>query len=148
MPLSGLNQTRRPRWMLVDDDILNVALLGRLLRQHCEAEIECFDNSREALTAFLSAPDRFDLIVTDLEMPGMDGLELCRQMRAISPPVKIVLATGSGLMTRESASQAGFCGLLRKPFPVEALLTVAEAAGRAATGREPGRDQAECRATR
>lgn len=117
--------------MLVDDDVLNLALLGKLLGHYCEAEIQCFQDGREALAAFVAAPESFDFVVTDLEMPGMNGLELCRQMRAVSPPVKILLTTGSGDMTGETAVQAGFCGLLRKPFMVDALLNALEAAGQA-----------------
>jgi CheY-like chemotaxis protein len=142
-PPSGLSQTRRPRWMLVDDDALNVSLLGRLLGSYCEAEIECFHDGHAALAAFTSAPDTFDFIITDLEMPGMDGLELCRRMQAISPLIRILLTTANIEITRADAARAGFCGLLRKPFPLGALL---EAVGTAAV--KPGEIQAACRATR
>ena len=129
-PLAELNRTRRPHWMLVDDDQMNLSLMGRLLRHYCEAEVECFRDSQDALAAFESAPDAFDLIVTDLQMPGMDGVELCRRMHSVSPPVKILLATGSGDVTVESATRAGFCGVLRKPFLVGALLGALEVATR------------------
>lgn len=143
MPLPELTGPRRPRWMLVDDDMLNVALMGTLLRQYCGAEVECFHDGGEALAAFVSAPDSFDLIITDLAMPGIDGVELCRRMQAISPSVKILLATGSGDMTGEAAAQAGFCGLLRKPFLVDALVGALEAAGQTVE-----KAQVACRARR
>ncbi|MEQ2008259.1 MAG: response regulator [Limisphaerales bacterium] len=129
--LPELNRTRRPHWMLVDDDEGNLNLMGRLLRHYCEAEVECFHDSEAALAAFTSAPETFDLIVTDLQMPGMDGVELCRRVHAVSPPVKILLATGSGDITCEHATRAGFCGLLRKPFLIGALLGALEATGKA-----------------
>lgn len=124
-----LNKIRRPHWMLVDDDVINLTLMGKLLRQHCEAEIECFHDSRAALAAFESAPASFDLIITDLQMPGMDGVEFCRRIHAVSPPVKILLATGTGDITRADAARAGFCGLLRKPFLIGALLRALESSG-------------------
>lgn len=128
--LPELNRTRRPHWMLVDDDEVNLSLMGRLLRHYCEAEVECFHDSAAALAAFTSAPESFDLIVTDLQMPGLDGVELCRRVHAVSPPAKVLLATGSGCFTWETAAHAGFCGLLRKPFLVGALLGALEAAGK------------------
>lgn len=134
-PSPELNRTRRPHWMLVDDDALNLTLLAKLLQGCCEAEIECFDDGRAALAAFSSAPDTFDFIVTDLDMPGMDGLELCRRMLAVSPHVRILLATASGELTAEDAVRAGFCGLLHKPFLVGALLRAAVAPG--APGTSP-----------
>lgn len=148
MPLPELTGPRRPRWMLVDDDVLNVALMGTLLRQYCGAEVECFHDGTEALAAFASAPDSFDLIITDLEMPGLGGLELCRRLHAMSPSMKILVATGSGDITTEVATRAGFCGLLRKPFSVDTLLGVLAAAGQAGSAANAGEAQAACRASR
>ncbi len=116
--------------MLVDDDILNLALLGKLLRDSEVAEIDCFQSGRAALATLAASPDAFDLIVTDLDMPGMDGMELCRRMLALSPRLRILLATASGDLTTEDATRAGFCGLLRKPFLPGALLLAAQPPGR------------------
>ena len=58
------------------------------------------------------APGAFDFVITDLEMPGLDGIELGRQLRAFSPTTKILLATGSGILTATEAVERGFCGLL------------------------------------
>ena len=44
------------------------------------------------------SPDDFDLVLTDLEMPGMNGIDFRRHVHAISPSTKILLATGSGLV--------------------------------------------------
>lgn len=127
-PLPELNRTHRPRWMLVDDDTPNLTLMGKLLRHYCDADVDCFPDSQAALAAFAAAPASFDLIVTDLEMPGMNGLELCRRVHAIAPPVKVLLATGNPEMSCDRARRAGFCGLLHKPFLVGALLGALEVA--------------------
>jgi hypothetical protein len=59
----------------------------------------------------------------------MNGVELRRRFHAISPTTKILLATGSGLVSEEAAANEGFCGLLHKPFPFAVLQGVLENIG-------------------
>jgi CheY-like chemotaxis protein len=61
-------------------------------------------------------------------MPDMSGIELCRRLRALSPSLKILLSTGSDILSDDEAVQKGFCGLLRKPFPLAALQNALEPA--------------------
>lgn len=121
-------KTTPTRWMIVDDskDILTLmsAIVGRL----SNAEVECFDSPQTALAAFTAAPDRFQFVITDLQMPGMNGIELSRRLLEVSPSLKILLATGSGIVSEEAATRMGFCGLLQKPFTLSALQSVLEAA--------------------
>lgn len=108
------------RWMLVDDSEDLLFLLRELLAQF-GIESEPFHSPSAALAAFAGAPAKFELVITDLEMPGTNGVEVCRQMLALAPGTKILLATGSGSINEESAAREGFCGLLRKPFPLAEL---------------------------
>lgn len=107
--------------MVVDDDAGVLEFLARLLKSLNLADVRCFQSSAHALRAFEAQSDHYSFVVTDLEMPGMDGIELCRRLRCISPRLKVLLSTGSGLITEDEARQIGFCGLLPKPFPVAAL---------------------------
>jgi two-component system cell cycle sensor histidine kinase/response regulator CckA len=109
------------RWMLVDDNREILAMLSAMLKNLTAAAVECFDTPQAALTAFQAAPGGYELVITDFEMPGMDGVELCRQLRAISPAQKVFLATGSGFFTAAGARHAGFAALLNKPFPSSVL---------------------------
>jgi CheY-like chemotaxis protein len=93
------------------------------------ADIDCFSSPREAVTAFAEAPDKFQFVITDLEMPGLDGIQLCRQLRAMSPGLKVLLTTGSHLLTNAEAVQNGFCGLLPKPFRPTAIKNALLTAG-------------------
>jgi two-component system cell cycle sensor histidine kinase/response regulator CckA len=117
------------RWMLVDDNAGVLMLLSAMAENLTTATIECHDSPQSALAAYATAPNKYELVITDFEMPGMDGVELCRHLRAISSTQKIFVATGSGMLSETAARQHGFSALLNKPFPLEALLGALAAAG-------------------
>ena len=108
----------RPRIMVVDDnsDLLNV--VREMFIRITHASVECFPSPIEALASFQAAAWKYAFVVTDFEMPGMTGAELCRHLREISPGLKVLLATGSGIASHSAAAAMGFCGLLRKPFMI------------------------------
>ncbi|HTB84203.1 MAG TPA: response regulator [Candidatus Sulfotelmatobacter sp.] len=105
------------RWMVVDDDEDILTMMSAVLKGLTDAAVECHASPQSALAAFNEAPDTYELVITDYEMPGMDGVELCRQLRAVSPSQRVFLATGSGFFTGATARRAGFSALLNKPFP-------------------------------
>jgi CheY-like chemotaxis protein len=109
------------RWMVVDDDTEALDAVARLLAALSDAEIHSFPSPWQALDAFAAAPDTFHLVVTDLEMPGMNGVDFRRHLQSVSPSTKVLLTTASGMFTDEIAREQGFCGLLCKPFSIEAL---------------------------
>lgn len=115
------------RWMIVDDNADIRTLTALLLAQLTDAPIETYPDGETALATFVAHPQAYLGIITDYEMPGIDGVELCRQIRAINPQQKIALATGSGFFTDAAALHAGFCALLSKPFlPATLRAVVAE----------------------
>ena len=75
----------------------------------------------------LNLLDGVDVVVTDLSMPGMDGLELVAQIRARMPGLPVILLTahGSENMVR-IASSRGACGCLSKPFDIDEIADVIE----------------------
>ena len=109
------------RWMLVDDNENILVLLSAILENLTGATIECYTTPAEALAAFAKSPAAYELVITDFEMPGMDGVELCHRLRVLSPNQKVILATGSGFFTEAAACRAGFSALLDKPFPLPLL---------------------------
>ncbi len=65
----------------------------------------------------------FDVVVTDLRLPGMDGMEVLREARGKTPPPPVVVMTGYGSVeSAVKAIKSGAEDYLTKPFPVEALL--------------------------
>lgn len=121
--------------MLVDDNADILFTLSVLARSLTMAAIECHPTPEAALAAFLAAPEHYELVITDLEMPGMDGMELCRGMRAVSSHQKMLLATGNGSLTAAAARSAGFDVLLKKPILLASLeAALAEVGLRAQAG--------------
>ncbi len=75
----------------------------------------------------LALLDGVDVVVTDLSMPGMDGLELMTRIAARAPKLPVILLTahGSEAMVR-IASRHGACGCLSKPFDIDEIARVIE----------------------
>ena len=117
---SEFNSTQ-PRWVLVDDDDAIRETIAKLIAALANIEVVSFPSGAAALSAFMAAPDAFDFVVTDLDMPAMSGIEFCRRIKAGRPHLKILLATGSGVITQEEAIGLGFCGMINKPFSVGTL---------------------------
>lgn len=129
-PLTG-NKTslRRARWMVVDDDDSVRDFLATVLEMRGVAEVTTFRSGPEALAAFTAAPEQFQFVITDLDMPGMNGIELCRQLRALAPQLKIMLTSGNLAANADGAKCCGFCGMIAKPFPTAELWRTVEACG-------------------
>jgi len=110
--------------LLVDDDpgvrfALTEVLCDRGYR------VICAGSGAEALTLL----DGVDVVVTDLSMPGMDGLELVSRITARAPALPVILLTahGSENMGR-IASSRGACGCLSKPFDIDEIARVIDQA--------------------
>jgi FixJ family two-component response regulator len=76
----------------------------------------------EALKDFLEHPLDFDVLLTDLTMPGLSGADLAEKVLVVRPDLPIVMATGYGrIMSEERATELGLQPLLYKPFTMVAL---------------------------
>ncbi|WP_293573592.1 ATP-binding protein [Phaeobacter sp.] len=127
------------RILIADDTRTNRMILTRMLGD-TGAELTLCENGREALDAFVAqAPDRpFDLVLLDMSMPVMDGLQACEQMRAHEsrenrPAVPIVALTANAMAEdRDRCLAAGMNAFLTKPIRkaqlLEGLATVCRAA--------------------
>jgi CheY-like chemotaxis protein len=104
------------RWMVVDDNEIFLEFAASTLERMTGGGIVRFSSSIDALGAFAAMPEQFPLVITDLEMPEMNGVELCRRIRALSRDANVLLMTGSTSISNEQALEWGFCGLLPKPF--------------------------------
>lgn len=114
--------------MLVDDEELAVNAIARVLH-HMGYEITTFTDPEEALAAFRDAPNDYDAVITDYQMPAINGIELCERLRAIRPELPLLLASGnSSEIDPVRAKEVGVEHVLPKPFSAEELSQWLEAA--------------------
>ena len=109
------------RIIFVDDEE-TLARLGYKLLSNLGYEVTAFSNSLQALKAFSEAPDKYDLIITDMTMPGMTGAEMAKEIKQIRPDIPIILCTGftEGL-DKKWATEMGFRAYLTKPVQQKEL---------------------------
>ncbi|MBI4515170.1 MAG: PAS domain S-box protein [Deltaproteobacteria bacterium] len=116
--------------LYLDDEESLVFLVTRLLKR-LGYRVSGYTRAEEALAAVRADPGQFDLVVTDLSMPGMSGLEVARELSRLRPDLPVVLA--SGYITEElraAAPEVGVRQLIYKPNTVEELcLAVQRLAG-------------------
>jgi CheY-like chemotaxis protein len=109
-------------WLVVDDEQELSDLIADLLAQMKSARVESFTSSPDALAAFSARAGSFDLVVTDRDMPGLDGLELARRLRARAPGVKIILVSANtDDISSDDLKRAGVHAVVKKPFTLARL---------------------------
>jgi CheY-like chemotaxis protein len=116
---------RRPI-LAVDDDAGVLALVVRALRGRGYS-VRGFPGGREALLAIYGPGSTPSLLLTDIDMPGMSGIELAARVAADRPGVPIVLMSGSSSLIDMARDRPELVrGVLRKPFGVHDLIAVVE----------------------
>jgi len=129
----------RPRILVVDDE----PQLTRVLRTGLKSHGYDVRTAADGLSGLETFNDWHpDLVITDLAMPNMNGLELCRKVRAVSPAPIIVLSAKGEEKTKVEALDIGADDFVTKPFGIDELLARIRAALRRAmtpvvNGAEP-----------
>ncbi len=110
------------RLLLVDDDAGALSAMSRVLR---EAGFTVFtaDSGEEGLKEYFRARGRYDLIVADLSMPGISGMDMAGKILDHDPAARVVICTGHVAPDLEAqAEAAGIAGFLMKPMTPGALV--------------------------
>lgn len=108
--------TGSERILFVDDDESIVECSKQMLESY-GYKVTALMSSKEALDEFQKHPDAFDLIITDMNMPNMNGAELSKKILAGQPEMPIILCTGySDLIDAEKAKSIGISEHLMKPL--------------------------------
>ncbi len=127
-PTSSLPCGHGEMVLLVDDEAALTKVFQAMLKR-LNYQVIVSNQPRAAVALFRENPAQFALVITDLTMPEMNGLEVTRQLRAIRPDVPVILVSGfSSALTPENLREAGVRELLEKPVSITALAEVVQRA--------------------
>jgi len=106
--------------LLVDDEEEMVSALSERLSLR-GIENDCVLSGMDAVKSVLR--DTYDVVVLDVKMPGMNGLETLEKIQEIQPKAKIIFLTGHGSVADcEAGKNAGACYYLMKPVDIDVLI--------------------------
>jgi signal transduction histidine kinase/ActR/RegA family two-component response regulator len=127
------------RILLVDDEP-QVARVTEMMLQSLGYTVRAFTDSRAALAAFRAAPETVDLLLTDMTMPELTGMELTREAQSLRADLPVILCTGfNEQISEERALAAGIRRFLYKPLRRRELaLAVGEVLAKGAEGEGGG----------
>ncbi|MFC1523412.1 PAS domain S-box protein [Thermodesulfobacteriota bacterium] len=112
------------RILLVDDEKVIVAMEQNIL-ENLGYSVTSFVRSADAFQRFMEHPEDFDLVLTDMYMPKMTGVDLARRILAVRSDLPIVICTGHSEQIDEVKAKAlGFRAFLKKPFGSNVLAKV------------------------
>jgi DNA-binding NtrC family response regulator len=112
------------RVLVVDDDRIIGQSFDRVLTQK-GYEVSTALSGQEALNKLGS--NGYDLVFTDIKMPGMDGIEVAKRVKEMNPWLPVVVVTGYGSAENEArAEEVGVSGFLRKPLSPEVIEWITE----------------------
>jgi two-component system KDP operon response regulator KdpE len=132
-----MNVSDKQRILVVDDEPQITRVLRRSLMAH-GYDVRVAPDGVAALQMFGDWPP--ELVITDLSMPNIDGLQLCRNLRSISQLPIIVLSVKGEETTKVEALDAGADDYVTKPFGMDELLARIRAALRRAQAEKPNGD--------
>jgi DNA-binding NtrC family response regulator len=121
-----MSSDTKTRILVLDDETIVLKRLGPALEKAGYA-VDLFSRSADALARVKEAP--FDIVITDLKMEGLDGMQFLTKVKERSPQTEVIVITGFATMdTAKESFQKGVFDFLAKPFKLgEILETVKKA---------------------
>ena len=108
--------------ILLTDDEESILIMIKKMLERLGYKVTSYTNSIEALDSFRVAPEKFDMVITDMQMPNMTGDKFAAELIKIRPDIPILLCTGfSETMSEEKAISLGINGFLLKPMIMKDL---------------------------
>jgi DNA-binding NtrC family response regulator len=122
-PADNNNDKPLAKLLIVDDDpdIVQVLKMGLLKNRFL---VEAFTNPEEALQSFKSNAESYCLVVSDMRMPGLSGMQIARKVKQINPNVKVVLMTAFEIRDEEFSKvfpSTSVDGFVQKPIGIKDL---------------------------
>lgn len=128
-----MNEAGKTKLLVLDDEPIVLKRLGPALEK-AGYEVEVFSRSSEAFSRIKEAT--FDIVITDLKMEGLDGMQFLSEVKERSPQTEVIVITGFATMdTAKESFQKGVFDFLAKPFKLgEILETVKKAQSKTLQG--------------
>ena len=107
--------------LVIDDELDMLALLRMIIEDNTDYGVETTNNPSEGLKMIIQ--ENYDLVISDLKMPGMDAIELFDEVKEIKPDLPMIIITAYGsLETAEEAMKKGVADFITKPFRKDNIL--------------------------
>ncbi|AMO33643.1 response regulator transcription factor [Lysinibacillus sp. fkY74-1] len=128
-----------PKKILLVEDEKHIARFVELELQHEGYDVTVAFEGREGLS--LATTDAFDVLLLDVMLPGINGIEICRRIRTQSQVPIILITARDAVMDRVAGLDAGADDYIVKPFAIEELLARIRTILRRATTQEPANSE-------
>ena len=110
-----------PRILIIDDEVDMLMLLRMIIEDNTEYDVETTNSPTEGIKLFRE--ENYDLVITDLKMPGLDGMDIFDEFKELKPEVPIIMITAYGSMeTSDEALRKGVAEFITKPFRKDSIL--------------------------
>ena len=111
--------------LVVDDDHSMLSFITTAL-ERADHKVTAHSDGKDALESLKENPD-INLLLTDIVMPGMDGIELSKEAKALNPELKTMFISGFSINTADAKTKISFKGnLMAKPFHLKDLIAQVE----------------------
>lgn len=108
--------------ILCVDDEESISILNQEMLSSLGYNVTAFSDSSEAMDAFRADPGQFDLVITDMTMPNLTGIDLAGEMMKIRPGIPVILMTGfNDLINEKQAKEMGIKEFFMKPVSISDL---------------------------
>ena len=109
------------RILVIDDELDMLMLLRMIIEENTDCEVETTNNPSEGLKMVMEKD--YNLVIADLKMPGMDGMEVFEELKEMRPDIPVIIITAYGsLETAEEARKKGVADFITKPFRKDTIL--------------------------
>jgi PAS domain S-box-containing protein len=107
--------------LVVDDDVSVGNMIYHMLVS-IGYTVDLYNSSTEALKAFKHHPEEYNLMITDMAMPNMTGIDLSREIQKANPDFPIIIMTGnSGFITKDLRKKSGIDKVISKPIEMKVI---------------------------
>jgi DNA-binding NtrC family response regulator len=109
------------RILVIDDEPDMLMLMSMIIEENTEWEVETTNNPSEGLK--MAMENDYDLVIADLKMPGLDGMEVFEELKEMKPDIPVIIITAYGsLEIADEARNKGVADFITKPFRKDTIL--------------------------